>query len=152
MHFQLKWLEMWEKVLDFAYFEVWSNWTDGFSSEARKKRFSAFSTPNMLQITKIPQTFLLAIMVSAANLGSKMLEISIFKNLSEVSIFSLIILQNSKIRQILENLVHFEIWAITQIFILLENRKNERYPHGFGRNMENVGKKINFFVLTENTS
>ena len=51
-----------------------------------------------------------------------------------------------KFRQNLKNLVHFEIWARFEIFQISRKwKKSGRYAHGFGRHMQNVGKKINFF-------
>ena len=52
-----------------------------------------------------------------------------------------------KIRQKLENLAHFEIWAIIKIFQIFRNeKKSQRYAPGFGRHMQNVGKIAKFFL------
>ena len=51
-----------------------------------------------------------------------------------------------KFRQNLANVIHFEIWALIRIFQISRNeKKSQRNAHGFGRHMQNVPKKFNFF-------
>ena len=76
-----------EFLSDFAHFEVWFTTILAFLKIFGKSRFRAIWGSNMLHTPKMRQKFFWAIIAPAANMKPKMPKISIFPNLSKISIF-----------------------------------------------------------------